>query len=69
MFVRLFKPAAAIGDPPAQDRQRQREKQAPDEGQQEISQQAEREKQNPEDFSLHAERPTRQLFPSKPGCF
>jgi hypothetical protein len=49
----LFNPAAAVGDPPAEDQQRQREDKAPENWDGEIQDQAEDEKQQPEHFFLH----------------
>lgn len=50
---KLFKPSAAKGDPPAEDKQRQSQNEAPQDRDAEVKNQAEREKQQPEHFLLH----------------
>lgn len=49
----LFKPAAAVGHPPAEDQQRDGQGQAPVNGQGEVRKQPKRDEQKPEDLALH----------------
>jgi hypothetical protein len=51
----LFKPSAFVRHPPAGDKQRQREPQAPPERQSEVHDQAQHHEEQPEDFALHDE--------------
>jgi hypothetical protein len=49
----LAKPSALIGDPPAQNEQRQRERQTPQEGQGKVHYGAKDNEEHPEDFLFH----------------